>query len=469
MLCLLCSGEGKASDQHAQIEARIDAIWQQVEEMEATRDQNWLTRDRAEDIRNMALDVIADADTRTSLQGQQTSFGYDDGYYIRTEDNSFMLKLRGQLQFRYLLDHRDKMPGQQFGRSDLYGFELRRMKLHFTGHVVDPSLKYHLTLATNTRTLGNSSESEVFIENAFIEKTFENGMYFKMGQYKGPYTREEIVPSAIQLAVERSMINHAFTYQWVQGAEIGWHIDNWHLRAMYNDGPRQLNVSAYQTLMRSLLARVDLVLAGEYSEFHSLTSRDVDGFGLMLGAAFEWYRLKDPETRWVYGNSDAEESLGFTVDISMFDEGWTAFTYFVWANGQNTTLGTDQTTVDSWGWVGQGGFTLFEDFQLFGRYELGNINDYRGSLTLPGETGHISTLTVGFNWWPIGIQDVKLTCDFGYSFSNLANGPGANLDPQNPSTNPGSALWTGRGLGWQPDYGNQDGQWLIRAQFQLEF
>ncbi|MDG2422721.1 MAG: porin [Phycisphaerales bacterium] len=471
-MCLLISLSGTrsiASESHDEIEARIDAIWKQVEKMEAARDSEWLTQERSEDIRNIALDVMSDADTRSSLQGDGGVIGHDDGYYLRTSDGKFLLRLRGQLQFRWLYDHRNKMPGQRIGDSDLNGFELRRSKLHFYGHIFDPSLTYRLTLATNTRSLANSSESEVFVENAFIQKQFENGIFVRLGQYKGHFLREEIVPSSFQLAVERSMVNHAFTYAWTQGLEIGWDLDPVFIRAMYNDGPRQLNVGAYNTRMNSILARAEWTLAGKHAEFETLTSRGVDGFGIMLGAAFEWYMLKNSDRPWVYGNVEADRSLGFTVDLSMFDEGWTAFTYFVWANGHNPTRGFDQATVDSWGWVGQGGVTVFENVQLYGRYELGDIGDYRGSLELPGETGHLSTLTVGFNWWPVGVQEVKVTCDFGYSFSNVAGGPGANEAFQNSNTNPGVAFWPGRGNGWQIDYGNQSGQWLIRAQIQFEF
>ena len=459
----------EGSDSHGVIEARIDAIWNQVEKMEAALDDDWLTRERSEDIRNIALDVIADADTRTSLQGGDAIIGYEDGYFVSSADNGFVLRFRGQLQFRWIMDHRNTMPGQDYGNENLEQFELRRSKLHFYGHIFDPSISYRLTLATNTRTLASSSEGNVFIENAFIQKRFENGLFVRLGQYKGPYLREELVPSAYQLTVERSMVNHAFTYAWTQGLELGWDIEPFHLRAMYNDGPRQLNVGAYQTRMRSILARGEVVLAGDHADFSTFTTKDADEFGLMIGAGFQWYMIKDSEREWVYGNAEADRSLGFTVDISMFDEGWTAFSYFVWGNGQNALLGLDQETTDSWGWVGQAGITVFENVQLYSRYELGDIGDYRGSLQLPGQTGHLSTITTGFNWWPIGIQDVKVTCDFGYSFSNIAAGPGANRDAANPDSNPGVAFWPGRGNGWRPDYGNQSGQWLIRAQLQYEF
>ena len=111
----------------------------------------------------------------------------------------------------------------------------------------------------------------------------------------------------------------------------------------------------------------------------------------------------------------------------------------------------------------------WKNLELFSRYEVGNIQDYRGSLTLPGETGHNSTLTVGANWWPTETKTIKVSADFGYAFSNLADGPGANNDPANPNTNPGSADWVSSGTGWNGDFDNNDGQILIRAQMQLLF
>ncbi|MCH2132734.1 MAG: OprO/OprP family phosphate-selective porin [Phycisphaerales bacterium] len=458
-----------SAESRARIEARIDSIWEQVDAIEAGRQENWLTRERAEDVRAVVTGVLEDADTRSSLQGTVANLGYDNGYYVRASDDSFEMRFRGQVQFRWMYDHRSTMPGQQDGQSATYGFEIRRMKLHFFGHVVDPSLTYRLTLATNMASQASGPEGAVFMENMWVQKRFENGLRFRVGQYKGPYLREEIVPSVFLLTVDRSMVNHAFTYGWTEGLEIGWDGDGVHLVVMYNDGPRQQNVGAYQSGMQSILARANIVLAGEYAQFTSLTNQNAEHFGLMLGAAFQWFQQSGPEGGFSYGNVHAQDSLGFTVDLSMFDRGWTAFTYFVWANGRDTAGGFDQPSVDSWGWVGQGGITVLEDLQLFGRYELGDIQDYRGSLTRPGETGHLSTLTVGFNWWPIGIQDIKVACDFGYSFSSIDGGNGANQSPGNGNTNPGSARWPGVGNGWQPDYGNQNGQWVVRAQFQIEF
>ena len=461
---------GSRNDRNPGVEDRLREIQRQIDVLASARERGWLTAARVEEVRTLARDVLADADTRASLQGAAAVVGYDRGAFIRSADNRFLLRLRGQLQLRWMFDHRSRMPGQQQGKSDIYGFEIRRMKLHFRGHVVDPSLRYQLTIATNVGALaGRVPVGHVFLENAWIEKNFENGLHFRIGQYKGPYLREEMVSSAALLAVERSMVNNAFTYQWNQGLEVGWSGDDVSFRVMYNNGPREFNRRFSRSQTNSVIARGEWVLAGSRSQFRSLNSFGMDTFGLMLGGAMQWFETDLSERSLVNGNILAQDSVGFTVDISMFDEGWTLFSYFVLARGRNEAPVFERSTLTSWGWVGQGGITIMKDLQLFARYEVGDIQDYRGSLDLPGETGHLSTLTLGFNLWPAGVDDVKFTCDFGYSFSTLAAGAGANDSPLNRSRNPGFAQWPGRGNGWQPDYGNQDGQWLLRAQFQILF
>ena len=323
-----------------------------------------MTRQRTEDIRDIAQGVIADADTRASLQGGDTIIGYDDGYFVTSPDNRFLLRFRGQLQLRWVMDHRNKMPGQDFGQENVDQFQLRRSKLHFHGHLFDPSLSYRLTLATNTRTLGDSAESKVFIENAFIQKSFDNGMFVRLGQYKGPIFVRRSSPARISWPSRDPWSIRPSRTSGRRGSSLAGTFTLFHLRAMYNDGPRQLNVGAYQTRMRSILARAEVVLAGEHSDFRTLTNKDADEFSLMIGGGFQWYLLKNSDWEWVYGNVEADRTLGFTVDVSMFDE-----------VGRHSAISSGQTarmpnsirpnSVDSWGWVGQAGITVHENVQLY--------------------------------------------------------------------------------------------------------
>ena len=466
LTCLATSlmvGGVAAADEVQQLRDMVDSLRSEVDVLRAEQQTDWMSEQRAEEIRELVQDVLADADTRASLQGSGMAAGYDGGFFIQSGDNSFKLKVNGQLQTRWLFNHRSTDDPAESGNS--YGFEVRRFKLKFSGHVIDPSWQYKMTIV-NTRNAQVGGSAGFYSEDAWIQKKMDNGMYMKVGQFKAPFLREELVSSSAQLAVERSMVNNAFTYGWTQGLEFGWANDNLSIKAMYSDGPNSLNGQALNANSEnSLTTRAELLLAGDWSQFKSLSGFGNSEFGAMIGAAFQWYNHNDPSDVAEYGNVSGRNNYGFTVDASVAGDGWTAFTYFVWGQGKNASAGFQSDAVDSWGWVIQGGMMPMEDVELFGRYELGNIEDYTG---LAGQDGRNSTLTVGANWWPAGKKNVKFTADFGYAFSNLANGPGDNAVGANP-TNPGSADWVSSGTGWNADFDNNDGQFLIRAQMQLLF
>lgn len=461
----LFSGSTLAGDEVQELRELVDALRSEVDVLRAEQKSDWMTEHRAEQIRELVQDVLADADTRASLQGSGVLAGYDGGFFIKSSDDSFKLKVGGQIQIRWDFNHRNGDASQEI---NAYGFEIRRFKLKFSGHIFDSSWTYKMSLV-NTRNARDGGSASFYSEDAWIQKKFENGIYIRAGQFKAPYLREELVSSSAQLAVERSMVNNAFTYGWTQGLEMGWNNEWLSVKSMYNDGPLALNGQAYSAGENSLTARAEVLLGGDWKMFKSLSSYGNSDFGAMLGAAFQWYNFDSPANTKEFGNVNGRNNVGFTVDASVAGNGWTAFSYFVWGAGRNNDVVFDTTTINSWGWVVQGGIMPWKNIELFSRYELGNIEDYRGSLDMPGQTGHNSTLTLGANWWPTGTKNIKISADVGYAFSNLADGPGANNDPNNPNRNPGSADWVSSGTGWTGDYDNNSGQILIRAQMQLLF
>ena len=51
---------------------------------------NWMTEERAEEVRSLVRDVLADADTRASLLQSGMTAGYDDGFMIGSTDGNFL-------------------------------------------------------------------------------------------------------------------------------------------------------------------------------------------------------------------------------------------------------------------------------------------------------------------------------------------------------------------------------------------
>ena len=425
----------------------------EVDALRAQQGTDWLTEQRAEQVRGLVADVLADADTRASLQGDGMTSGYDKGFFVGTADGNWLLKLNFQLQIRWAFDRVDTLP-------DAYGFEIRRAKLHFAGHVVDPSWQYRLTLASSRSEVqfaAGSHPSNLFIEDAYINKKMDNGTYLRVGQMKAPFLREELVSSSRQLAVDRSMVNNAFTWTYTQGVMLGWKNDNLNLEGMYGEGPNNINSQAhFLNGKQSLTARAELLLGDEsdWSMFKGFNARNTEGkMGFMLGASVGWFN-GGFGTVQEYGNADVNRSIAWTVDGSLVGDGWTAFSYFVWADGKDRYLAPARDTQQSWGWVVQGGVLVADDFEVFARYELGDIRHGVSQGGLPSDD--LSALTVGANWFLN--SNLKLTADWGYSFNQVTDG----------GNTPTSADYTSSGTGWRDSQGEK-GEWLLRAQMQLLF
>ncbi len=464
----------------AELRSMVQTLKGEVDVLRAQDSDQWLNEQRSEQIRGIVQDVLADADTRASLQGSDATSGYKGGFFVQSADGNWKLKLNGQIQVRWNYNHAPDGDSALGGGEvdDEYGFQIRRAKLKFSGHAVDPSWTYKVTLVSE-RNRGNSN---TYLEDAWINKKWDDGWYVKVGQFKSPYLREELVSSGAQLTVERSMINNQFTYGWTQGIEVGSRSDDLWARLWYGDGPNSLN-SVGNNSVNAINVRADYKLAGDWKDWKSLTGRGTSSeFYAFVGGAFQWYNVSQdrgavpPNQTWLqYGGANATRTYGFTVDASMGGQGWTAFTYFTWANGSNAavTPGIDNPDdAEGWGWVAQAGVDVAEDLQLFGRYELGDITNLSaGSESINGDNvaaagtrnGHDSTLTIGGNYWPTGTKNIKLTADMGYAFSFLSDTDDDHLITP-------AADYTSSGNGWRADSSGSDGgQWLIRAQMQLLF
>ena len=92
------------------VESQQQRMSEQDVEISRLHGDGWLTEQRADQIRSLVHDVLADADTRASLlQGGMTA-GYQDGFYVGSADGNFMLRIGGQMQIRYTYSYNDDDP-----------------------------------------------------------------------------------------------------------------------------------------------------------------------------------------------------------------------------------------------------------------------------------------------------------------------------------------------------------------------
>ena len=103
--CLLAVGASQAQEaagwpEAAETQRVLDAIHEELElvrnenrqmreEMDILRaetDEDWLTEQRAEEIKGLVADVLADADTRASLTGNGLMAGWSDDFFLASAD-----------------------------------------------------------------------------------------------------------------------------------------------------------------------------------------------------------------------------------------------------------------------------------------------------------------------------------------------------------------------------------------------
>jgi hypothetical protein len=414
------ANETAGNDDMAQ---RLAAAEAKIAAMEAASNTNWLTEQRAAEIRGLVHDVLADADTRASLLQTGMTAGYDNGAVIGSADGNNLLRTNILLQPRFIWNSRDADT-----EENRYGFELTRAKVIFTGHVVDPSWYYRLDV--NYGNNGTSGRED--LGNGYVGKDFGNGLWMQMGSMKAPFMREELVEAQNQLAIERSTVNYLFTTGYADGLQVGWDGDQFRIRGMFSDGFSTGNtVWAAPDTDFALTGRVEWLASGNWDQFDQFTSPKGGETGIMVGGAAH-YQQGEEDTF-----ADDTEILALTADVSAQFGGWNLFGAFNW---NDNSFGGGVDDVNPWGLVVQGGVYLNDTWELYGRYEFTDF-DVDGAEDL-------NLLTVGVNKYFAG-QNVKWSADVGFAFDEVQLS--SNI------------------TGLRADDPDDDGQFIVRTQWQLLF
>jgi hypothetical protein len=434
-LSCTCAAGVRDADQDAIAELRrqVTDLQAQLDSFRAAADQDWLTARRADEIRAIVHDVLTDADTRSSLLQSGMTAGWDKGFFLSSADGNYKLKLSGQMQVRWVFNNQDGGVAD----STRSGFENRRTKLDFSGHIVDPTWQYKVLLAMERD--GGSA----ILDEGWIRKDLDHGWSLRVGQFKPGFLREELVSSRRQLAVERSLVNEEFNQDRVQGIELGFEQEKWRAAVSYHDGFGPGSAGSDNTGWQvedteyAFTGRAELLLAGDWKQFDDFSAWKGGETGFMIGVAGD---LQKDEfgTGGLLGNNDEIEQYGFTVDASAEFDGAGAYGAFVWR-----TLDSDTAdSLDQWAVIVQGSFFLTEEWEGFARYEYGD-SDIEGD-------DDLSVITVGVNrYWDK--HNLKWTTDVGYGLDGV------------------SGTWSTSSAGWRTDAADDDGQIVVRSQFQLLF
>ncbi len=412
----------------------------------------------ADEVRALVAEMLADSETRSSLLQSGGTAGHDGKFFLASPDGNFRLNVGGQVQFRYTANFRDDdgMIGfdddddgiiDRSERVDDFegGFQTRRTKLTFSGHVYEPELRYKVQGAFDR------AGGAFILEDAYVEYDMSNGWSVRWGQFKLPLLREELVSSKYQLAADRSVANELFNQGRSQGIQVTYADEMWRFRAAFSDGLASANSDlGADPADWAITGRVEVLIAGEWSQFKDFTSEPGSDYGVMVGAAGHFEQSPD-----VPGGTVIDR-FSYTVDASVEGDGWNVFAAFIGNTLSDVPVGLGTQDADNFAFVVQGGLYVAEDIEIFARYDHIFLDDD----VFVGDD-EFKTLTAGANYYMYG-HAAKFTADVQWFFDStdglFAGAAAGGLA--------GAGANTGIGL---LDSGDEDGQIALRFQFQLLF
>ncbi len=122
------------------------------------------------------------------------------GVLFRTPDNLFEASLGFNLQVRFTHNDLDAVAGG----VDAEEFRVRRFKLSLAGFALDPRLTWRFQAAFEN-TVGNR-----LLDDAWLNWKFDDAAAIQFGEYKTPFTRQELYNDGFLQFAERSIVTDAF-------------------------------------------------------------------------------------------------------------------------------------------------------------------------------------------------------------------------------------------------------------------
>ena len=124
--------------------------------------------------------------------------GYDKGFFLRSADDKFELKATGRVQPYYTLT--SKKVGDD--RDSTGAFEIRRARLTLEGHLHGPNLLYKMQT--------DFGKGVTALRDYHFDVKLAKDAWLRVGQWKKPFSRQQIVSSGRLETTDRAITDKAF-------------------------------------------------------------------------------------------------------------------------------------------------------------------------------------------------------------------------------------------------------------------
>ena len=455
----------------------VQALKTRIQQLEAKENENWLTEERANQIKSIVQEVIADSKTRGTF-ADGPDIGYKDGFYIQTADKNFKLVIGGFVQFRYTYAYQHASatganattPFAAVGtnnQQNANGFDIRRARVSFAGNAFSPDIFFKLEgdfyggapgsnltgASANGAAVNTTSASGNFgVTDAFIGYSWSDQIKVRAGSFKLPFTKAELMSDTKIGFMERAEENTPFDAQRAIGMSVFGDIIKNQLNYELNinngmnsnqyrrvDTNNTLGTGTPSSNYDNRLAyygRVNWAGSGTIAEFYSGESdlrKDNRDFIWMLGAAGGYESQNSDNAAFSQStttvNGISSSTNGFTnytlngdlfkgtVDLSAKWQGWSfngaAYFQQVNANNKQADSGTTLAPFNT----DKGSFFQHAYYGQIGYMivpQKFEVLGRAGAILTEGNASIADYYSVGANYYLYG-NNVKVSADVTYS------------------------------------------------------
>ena len=345
----LTSAGFAGSDTNADLQARLEAAEARINELSVATNNNWLNDARSDEIRSLVHDVLADADTRASLQGSGSTAGYNGGFTVGSADGNWSLTMNGLLQTSW--SNVDVDNAGAVG-TDGWGFNNPNSWMNFSGTIAgDYSYDVRYNWDTATTEWANGSFD------------LGDGWGMTMGTFKVATNREDMIDDQYQLnllnQVTGTAIADARAYTVGNGIQLGYSGDEMRFWAsltnlaaggpVANDSQNNVNL------------RLEYMVEGTWSQFDQFTSANGGASGTLIGVSYNTVSANA-----VAGpNNDTDGDNTLTIDAQLQFGGSNLYvSYSDFSDDDGNVAGTtdfDRTQI-------MYGMYLNDEWEVYARY-----------------------------------------------------------------------------------------------------
>ena len=133
--------------------------------------------------------------------------GPKNGLVLQTDDGNYSLKIGSLVQFQHQFLDVD-------GAGSTNGFQLRRVRLNFSGNAINPQLTYRLEFEVLSGVTNLVAEAFPHtgpnLRDGYLNYNFDNGIEIQWGQFKVPYSFDTLVSDSQNQFIDRTITDDVF-------------------------------------------------------------------------------------------------------------------------------------------------------------------------------------------------------------------------------------------------------------------